>query len=53
MLNKQGSDPLPFSRRAGRGKVPLAMEFKLSFRLEALEGNVFSYQPRLHGVIFL
>lgn len=37
MLNKHRSDSLPFSRRAVRGKVPLAMEFKLSFCWEALE----------------
>jgi len=43
MLNKQGSDPLPCSRRAVRGKVPLAMEFKLSFCLGALEGNLSLY----------
>lgn len=53
MLNKQGSDPLPFTRRTVREKVPLVMELKLSFRLEAIEGQLFSYQSGLHGMIFL
>lgn len=53
MLNKQGSDPLPFTRRTVREKVPLVMELKLSFHLEAIEGQLFSYQSGLHGMIFL
>lgn len=51
MLNKQGSDSLPFTRRTVKEKVSLATAFKPSFHLEALEGQFFSYQSRLCDAI--